>query len=683
MKKTLLNLYALLALGGLFLVGSAGQIQAQTTLTNTYIQTFSTGGSTTPFAGSGSVAGWLYWYSVLGNVAMTNDPTMDAGGDPTSGSLQVYIPFGASGNQQLFFGSFDNEYGYDFTETANGLLYTNVTFDIRVAAGTKPDSNGDFGSLGVGFYQTGTMGSLTIPGSASNGWVHMSIPIDHTISGINSIAAFLFSYTSYGGYPTNPITFWLDNVALNLGGPPPAPPTLSLEKAVPGLNIIDSSKGVNDRESIMSTTTSGISWVNSASPVTYSFTITNFPDSATYPGFAAYIFLIPGPYGSEGAQTAPYANIPSYETAPDYNETNVVFLDVENGSYNVTNSGVVTSVQGATAFFRYKVNEPNGNAMIYGYGLYTNAPGTGSTNFGSGTLGGVNSPTALGTWSITFNNNTSITLTAPNGNSSSFTMPAFDAAMFSDASGFTFLLGSQPNSTAAIGQKVVYSSVQIHGSTVPVLDNFLADPVLNTNQWTLLASAPVGVLVVPSSTAFWVDWTLPDIGFSLQSAKALGGGAASWTGSSIAPVGQIGSLRKTLIPTNALPGGSTGFFDLVQHTFTQLQILLPGETNAPNTLTGKTGTPTPLSLSASEGFENVTVNAVDGNYNIVSGVTDNIQITTTDGSAFTPLDTPLVNGTAVISGLDFQDTGSWTVTATDESTATISPVTSSAVTVGP
>src|SRR6202012_3530922 len=98
-------------LGGLVLIGSTGQGQAQTTLTNTYIQTFSTGGNTTPFAGSGSVAGWLYWYSIYGNVDMTNDPSMDAGGDPTSGSLKVYIPFGPSGNQQLWFGSFDDQYG--------------------------------------------------------------------------------------------------------------------------------------------------------------------------------------------------------------------------------------------------------------------------------------------------------------------------------------------------------------------------------------------------------------------------------------------------------------------------------------------------------------------------------------------------------------------------------------------
>ena len=95
-----------------------------------------------------------------------------------------------------------------------------------------------------------------------------------------------------------------------------------------------------------------------ASPVTYSFTIASYPDSATYSGFASYMFLIPGPFTAEGNQTGAYADIPSFETAPDYNETNVLFLDIENQNYNVTNGVDVTTIHGAVAQLRYKVNEP-------------------------------------------------------------------------------------------------------------------------------------------------------------------------------------------------------------------------------------------------------------------------------------------------------------------------------------
>jgi hypothetical protein len=417
--------------------------------------------------------------------------------------------------------------------------------------------------------------------------------------------------------------------------------------------------------------------------VTYSLTITNYPNSATYQGFASYIFLIPGPYDAAGAQAAPYANIPSYETAPDYNETNVVFLDIENGTYYVTNGANITTNQGAVTYFRYKVNEPNGNSMIYGGAPYTNAPGSGSANFGSGVLGSVASPSAVGTWSITFNNN-NVTMTAPNGSNTSFTMPAADAAVFSDANGFTFLIGSQPNSTSAIGQRVVFSEAKIQGSSTLLDDQFLNDTTLNTNLWTVLASAPAGILVVPTNTAYFVNWTVPDVGFSLQVGTNLAS-ATSWTDSTLTPAGQIGRLKETLVPQSSLPVGNAGFYRLIQRTFTQLQVLLPGETNAPGTANGKIGTPTPVSLAANTPTT-ITVNAVDSTYHIISGVSDVIHITSSDGSAFTPIDTGMVNGTLVLSGsngLLFQTQGSQTVTATDKTTVTIPAATSSAVTVGP
>jgi hypothetical protein len=675
MKNQLLNLCSSIALGSFLLAGSAGIAQAQ--ITNTYIQTFATGGNTTPFS-SGSVAGWEYWFDIYNNVIMTNDPSMDAGGDPTSGSLKVALPFSTGGDQQLFFGSFDDQYGYDFSQTANGLNYTNVTFDIHVAPGTVPDSSGGFGVIGVGFYQTGTMGPFQeIPGVASNGWVHMSFPIDKTAANVNSIAAFLFNYNSYGGYPKAPITFWLDNVALNLGGPPPPPPTLAIEKAVPGFNVIDSSAGINDRESIMSTTTTGQSWVGRPGTSTYSFTIASFPDFTLYSGFDAYMFLIPGPFDAAGAQSGVYANIPSFETAPDYNQTNVFFVDLASGNYNVTNGVTVTSVAGIVAHLRYKVNDNNNNNMIYGNAPYTNAPGSGSTNFGSGTILTLNSPAAVGTWSVSFNNNTNVTLTGPGGVSASANFNAFDASQFSDAKGFIFLMGSQPNSTTAIGQRVVYSNVSVQGVASPVNDNFATDSTLNTNLWTLLASANNGLVVVPATTAFWLDWTLPDIGFAAQQSTTLSGGATAWHDVGITPVGQIGSTRRTLIPISSKPSTTNGFYRLTQRTFTQLQVLLPGETNAPGTLTGKVGTPTPVAVNADVA---VTINAVDSSWHIIGGVTDIVTLSTTDGTAFLPNSTSMVNGT-VQEVVDFEQSGSFTVTGTDSSNGAITPNTSSSVTV--
>src|SRR5205823_4057592 len=60
--------------------------------------------------------------------------------------------------------------------------------------------------------------------------------------------------------------------------------------------------------------------------------------------------------------------------------------------------------------------------------------------------------------------------------------------------------------------------------------------------------------------------------------------------------------------------------------FARLQVLMPGETAAPGTATGKTGGPSDQTAGASF---NVTVNAVDANWNPVSA-TDTVAIGTSD-----------------------------------------------------
>ena len=139
----------------------------------------------------------------------------------------------------------------------------------------------------------------------------------------------------------------------------------------------------------------------------------------------------------------------------------------------------------------------------------------------------------------------------------------------------------------------------------------------------------------------------------------------------------MGSIRSQLLASNEMPVGSTAFFRLIKRTFTQLQVLLPGETNAPNTLTGKGGTPT---AATSGDLVTVTVNAVDATWNKVSVSGDNIHLTTTDGSAITPNDSALAGGT-MTGIIQFNTTGSWTTTATDTSNTNIISNTSSPITV--
>jgi len=121
---------------------------------------------------------------------------------------------------------------------------------------------------------------------------------------------------------------------------------------------------------------------------------------------------------------------------------------------------------------------------------------------------------------------------------------------------------------------------------------------------------------------------------------------------------------------------------LVERTFSQLLVLLPGQTNAPNTATGKIGTPAPFSLTTNNNLLVVTVLAVDAEWNPIPGVTDSFSLSDTDGGIPQP-PLKLANGAAQIT-VYYQSTATNVViTATDTTTTTIKPNSSTPFTVGP
>src|SRR5207247_4093228 len=127
----------------------------------------------------------------------------------------------------------------------------------------------------------------------------------------------------------------------------------------------------------------------------------------------------------------------------------------------------------------------------------------------------------------------------------------------------------------------------------------------------------------------------------------------------------------------AIARGSTTAIPVNPAGFTKLQILSPGETAAPGTSTGKAGTP--LAQTAGTAF-NVTVNAVDANWNVVSTVIDTVGFTSTDGNASLPGNTPLSGGSGS-SSVTLKTTGTRTITATDVTDGTKSANTSASITV--
>lgn len=669
-----------LVAAALALACSAPQAQAQTVITNTFTFSFPTTGPTEPPFPDPT---WIYWYnSPGGNAPIITDPTTDASNPVAgantsdSGSLMVISPL-AGYTQNVFFGTFADSGSYNFSVVADTTKYSSVSFDILVASNTPLNSSGNYGGIGVGFISTGygyeqlTAGNPTIPASASNSWFHVSVPIDQT-QGLGDVPGICLDLNSYGGYPEFTITDWIDNVSINGStAPPPPPPTTSIETPIVGLNLIDTTPtAAYDRYQIINSNDNagGLSFVGQSS-VTYSWNLKTFPTEDASYSYQAHFFIVSGPDSVGGTSVYP----DQYDQAADYNLANCIFLTVQSDG----NGGGVCN-------FRYKTNEVAGNGMLFN----TTSP----TNTASNPNGWPIMPIAsfddtkgiLGTWSLTFNGTTNVTITGPGDVSTNFTIDPASAALFADP--VSLLLGAQPNTAGYVGppntQDVVYSSFSLTGTPAAYSDDFLTDSSLNTNYWGSFANDPNGVVLVPSNAVFWVGWTLPAPNYAIVGTTNLATGG--WT--SVAPLTTIkdGALEESLVTTNALLAAKYGYFAVVQRTFSQLLVLLPGETNAPNTPTGKIGTPTSYSESAEGDFVDVvaTVLAVDANWNPIPGITDTINITDT-GGGIDPNNAGLVNGTGQYNVFYTGQTGTYTITATDVTTATITPNTSSSFTVGP
>jgi hypothetical protein len=110
-------------------------------------------------------------------------------------------------------------------------------------------------------------------------------------------------------------------------------------------------------------------------------------------------------------------------------------------------------------------------------------------------------------------------------------------------------------------------------------------------------------------------------------------------------------------------------------SYTRLQVLLPGESAAPGTGSGKSGTP--RAQTSGVPFT-ITVRACDASWNAIAGVTNAIQTLSSDASATLPPVTQLVNGVATLT-VTFNAGGTFTVYAHDQTDGTIPDGTSSSV----
>jgi hypothetical protein len=603
----------------LLLAGPALIVQAQTFYNP---KTFDTG-----------IGSWITWNGWGLQGFLTWDSTLDASNNPASGSLRFDVPFtGASGDQFMTFGTLHDQWGWDNTTEVNVIgVYTNIVFDFKLDPATAPAKDGTFGSLTIGLvtdtwknYQEGTW---SIPASSTN-WTHVTIPIDPTSPGADKTVGEYLNMWSGGNF-TNTLSFNVDNIgfeAMPTNAAPLPPPTMGLEKVGPsGVEIIMDGSGDQWQRNAISTPSGGgpYLWTSQGSyPVTYSCTIADFPDIATHLGFEAHMYLVNGDTAGAGNDVS---------GAPDWNVPDLVIFRVEN------------SATGAIAQIQWKTNYPNANA--------TNIPVV------------VNAASALGTWAVTFTDSTHGTLTGPGITATNFDLPA-DAVQNSFSPATSFLqFGMFKNDGANDGRNNnahgTYGRVQFTGAQANSFDDAFTGATL-TNKYDWRVTDANAVQHVPPGTAWMVDWTLPANQFSPQTATAITG---PWNPAVFTSTYRDSTKMHGLVSLTAT--SNAGFFRLIKRPFVKLQVLMPGETAAPNTPAGKTGTPTPQAVGAPF---NVTVNAVDEVWNVVPS-SDTVTITSSDSSATLPQDAALSGGTRVFA-VTFNSTGSFTVTATDVTDAT-------------
>jgi hypothetical protein len=398
---------------------------------------------------------------------------------------------------------------------------------------------------GPGGQMAPTIAVTNIPAAAASGWAHIRIPINPAQGNIDGVSGIVFhKWINQQWGIQNPATarFWIDNVMLEGTAGPPPPPTVSLTKANPGLNLFaGSSSDPNNRynlRTVQAGSGANYSWVgNGSTPVSYSFTVSGYP-AADHPYFMVNQYFVPAPYDRVAETNGPVG----LESSPDWNEATCIFMDLEN-----FNDG------SGDWRFRYKTNSPppNGNGTYY-----------------SDVLAELRDPAGLlGTWTITFSNNTDVTMTSPTGLKTNFTFSADKVAMFADNAGAALpmyhYIGARANGAANYGQNATLSRVQITGSPTTLDDNFLTDSSLDTSLWQMATASTASIQLLPESNnpVYWVNWTLPDNGFVLQSATDLTSG--NWNDTGASPL-TLAPGKKVLINISDLPDANQGYWRLIK-----------------------------------------------------------------------------------------------------------------------
>jgi hypothetical protein len=473
------------------------------------------------------------WRATWGSNPVLNWDPQDAKGATNSGSLRVaadyFTPAGDGWEQMVITRT--------FAEPIVGSDYVSVSVDVKVDPSSVPNSDGNYGYFEL--KRTSDSSSMGGVNLTSTNWTTISFKIPATEGTLNGIIIQNGSSTFHG-----PIIYYLDNFVFAKSATQTTAPTLTLTRnPAPGLKLYAShpTEGFQ-RQNVVYAPSEDLNnqlwWQNQPDPLTYSVTWADFPDKNTYAGFQGHIMLVTDTTGTAW---------------PDWTDANVVMVEfqyVNTPGPDGTN-GTSDDVVLAQARLLHKVNEPNNNAMLY------RTPAD-ATNGPVGVLGQLRAASMLGTWSISFRNNTNVTLTASDGATAEFVIPPEDAVLYEPTGkGVTASFGVEPNSVSRIGLSAVISRIKIVKGSAVVVDDDFRTSELSADKWVVRAQEPGGVFPIPADVVYLVNWPLPDTGFTLRTAPSLAG---SWTTPFTPRL--VGVQRVTLVSQSALPSPSIGFFQL-------------------------------------------------------------------------------------------------------------------------
>ncbi len=493
---------------------------------------------------------WANWFGgglVNSNIFWTPN---DANGNPASGSMQLNLNPGTGGQWVLHHVNYPNYPG------VSSITYTAMVVDVRwdpssaVGTGTQV-TNSNFGPLRFGVRPNGAFNQdwffTTNIFATNTGWVHLVIPLALTDNNLSTGYGepLIGMDPTIGGWSTNgtgPQILYVDNVGFigSVTAPPVPPPTVAISPARPGLRIYaGSTVNTFDRASI-TTVSENESWIGGSYPVTYSFSLLSYPNNNINQTMVEIMPVNPSPNTPLGG-TYPAAGNQFF----DFQDPMGMWLVLApNGGGRVT------------ATVEWKVGQTNANPNVTAL-VFTN-------------------PTALGTWTWTFNSPSNGTVSAPGGLVEPFVIG--DTNVSADfANPALACFGLQPNSSAGFGLFEDWGMTSIHGTAGgDVSDDWTTQTTdFNPNGglsfdglWSPQGSANPQEIIISRKglDAYWVTWTVPaPVNFGVVASTNLFAPLNGWT--DVAWFGNnadffppranasvlMGPIFLTLIPYSSLP----------------------------------------------------------------------------------------------------------------------------------